>query len=163
MSQEVGRSTSDDSQPDSVTLTLWTRRPVCGPRTTAIDRLGRLRGEGVIADFEIETWPNKVVLDEENQRIADLVDRLESWADEQGMSLRPPFETRTVSPLVGRSREVLTLPVMLLQVHDGDGLVGVYPCSDGDRTWTVTEYLDAVDNGAELPHESGTDPVPDDR
>lgn len=152
MEQKVGESPGRDSASDGVELTLCTRRPVCGPRTSAVDRLGRLRGEGVIGDFSIETWPNKIVLDDEDRRLADLVDRLESWADEQDLSLRPPFETRTVSPLVGQSREVLTLPAMMLLVRDGDGLVGVYPCSDGDRTWTVTDCLDAVEAAGGLPH-----------
>lgn len=134
---------------DGETVQLWTRRPVCGVRTTVVDRLGRLRSTGAIEEFEVQTWPDEIVLEEGNQRIPRLVEHLEQWADDASVSLRPAFEQRTVSPLIGESREVLTLPMLALIVYD-DGLAGVYPCSDGERTWTVPEALDAFEDGVHI-------------
>lgn len=151
MSEIVKRTAENDddveqSTTDGAAAQLWVRRPVCGARTTVVDRLGALRSAGVVDDVAIETWPDEVVLDDENdQRIPEQVATLETWAMENDLSLRPPFETRTVSPLVGASRDVLTLPVMTLAIRDSEGLTGVYPCSDGDRTLTVTDYLDACE------------------
>jgi hypothetical protein len=39
--------------------------------------------------------------------------------------------------------------MMSLSVSAGDDLVGVYPCTDGDRTWTVTDCLDAYARGVD--------------
>ncbi|MFW6435493.1 MAG: HTH domain-containing protein [Halovenus sp.] len=139
---------SDEPSNDGVTMQVWTRRPVCGTRATVVDRVGHLRSTGVIDDFEVRTWPEEVVLTEEEQRIPRLFEHLEQWANERGVSIRPPFERRTVSPLIGDSREVLTLPMLALAVYD-DGLAGVYPCSDGDRTVTVETYLDRCETEGE--------------
>ncbi|PSQ59407.1 MAG: hypothetical protein BRD23_04520, partial [Halobacteriales archaeon SW_9_67_25] len=45
-------------------VVLWTRRPVCGPRTEIIDRLSALRSAGQIADFAVETWPDEIAVSE---------------------------------------------------------------------------------------------------
>ena len=138
----IAERTSDSEKGASdggVTVQLWTRRPVCGARAAVLDRVSHLRSTDVIDDFEVETWPEEVVLDDD-QRILRLFEHLEAWASEHGVSLRPPFERRTVSPLVGDSRDVLTLPMLTLVVYE-DGVAGVYPCSDGDRTVTVQDYL----------------------
>ena len=140
----ISKRTSETIEPESsegVTVQVWARRPVCGARASVIDRLGRLQSEGIIEEFEVQTWPEEVVLDDGDEPIPRLVKHLEEWASEQGVSLRPPFERRTVSPLIGESREVLTLPMLTLVVY-ADGLAGVYPCSDGDRTVTVEAFLD---------------------
>lgn len=152
---EISEQTSESSAQsgEGVTVQVWTRQPVCGTRATVLDRLAHLRAIDVIDDFEVETWPEKVVLDEGDQRIPRLLDHLEGWANDQGVSLRPPFERQTVSPLIGESREVLRLPMLTLVVYD-DGVAGVYPCSDGDRTVTVEAYLDRCETDGEATTES---------
>jgi hypothetical protein len=137
---EVGGSTD-------LEVALWTRRPVCGPRTTVIDRLSSLRTKGVLADFTVTTWPDEVAISERNQQseLLETIETYEAWAEDRGLSLRPPFETRTASLLVGGSEEVLTTPVLLAAAYDDGDLVGVYPCSDGTRTWTIPEFLDALE------------------
>jgi DNA-binding Lrp family transcriptional regulator len=134
-------------QPAGVTMTLRTRTPVCGSRTTVIDRLGRLRATGAIEGFEVRTWPDEVVLSDgtEPDPAVATFERLEAWATDRGLSLRPPFDVRTVSSLLGRERELLTLPMMCLSVAVDDALVGVYPCDDGERTWTIADCLDAYE------------------
>ncbi|GCF14960.1 hypothetical protein Harman_28950 [Haloarcula mannanilytica] len=162
MSEEMQRSdehSSDESVGDEITVQLWSRRPVCGPRTTAIDRFTELAATGVIDDFDVQTWPEEVPVSQESDHgdVLETVERYEQWANEQGLSLRPPFETRTSSLLVGRSTEVLRLPMLAVAVYADDGLAGVYPCSDGGTTWSVTDCIDALAaDPVELPHESGT-------
>ena len=146
MSDNIKRSTESGLE-----LTLWTRRPVCGPRTTIIDRLSALRTAGAIEDFTINTWPEEIGLDGMGQEseILETIDRFEQWAADHGLSLRPPFETRTSSLLVGGSEEVLLTPMLLAAVYEDGDLIGVYPCTDGEYTWTVTEFLDGLAADAE--------------
>jgi len=146
MSDNIERASDD-----GLTLTLWTRRPVCGPRTTIIDRLSALRTAGAISDFSINTWPEEIGLGGRGQEseLLETIDRFEQWAADHGLSLRPPFETRTSSLLVGGSEEVLLTPMLLVAVYEDGELVAVYPCTDGEYTWTVTEFLDGLEADAE--------------
>ncbi|MFB6150858.1 MAG: HTH domain-containing protein [Haloarculaceae archaeon] len=141
---EVAEEPGDDADAAGVTMELWTRRPVCGPRTEVVHRLGEFRAAGTIAEFTVRTWPDEVVLTghTEDDRVVEAFEAFRAWADDHGVSVTPPFERRTVTSLVGRSEEVLTVPVLCLAVYD-DGLAGVYPCQDGDRTVGVTDFLDA--------------------
>lgn len=148
MSNEIQRA--DDAgtlEPVGLEVDLWTRRPVCGPRTTVIDRLGRLRADGALADFSVEVWPEEVTIRDGDERpqVLDTVERFEEWARSNGLSLRPPFETRTVSLLVGESERVLTTPMLLAAAYADGDLVGVYPCTGDERTWTVETFLDSID------------------
>ncbi|MBV0923792.1 hypothetical protein KTS45_06210 [Halomicroarcula limicola] len=150
MSNERRRTDGNRTElPASVGLTvdLWTRRPVCGPRATVIDRLSSLRTAEVIDDFSVTTWPEEIVVSgrTNHSELLDTVDDFEEWAAEHGLTLRPPFETRTASLLVGGSKEVLTTPMMLAAAYEDGELVGVYPCADGERTWTIGEFLDALE------------------
>lgn len=144
---------SDIEQPDNggLVMRLWTRRPVCGPRTTVIDRLSALRTAGAIDDFSVNTWPEEIALAGENREtdLLETIDQLEAWAADHGLSLRPPFGTRTSSLLVGGSEEVLLTPMLLLAVYEDGELIGVYPCTDGEYTWTVSEFLDGVEADAD--------------
>lgn len=153
MANELRPTAKSEEPTGGLQITLWTRRPVCGRRAVAINRLSELGAAGTIDDFEVETWPDEVMISGSNEH-SDLlatIERFEQWAAEQGVSLRPPFELRTVGSLVGESREVLATPMLLAVVHDDGGLAGVYPCTDGDRTWAVTELFDALAAGKGLP------------
>jgi hypothetical protein len=152
----------DGAAESAVSIVLWTRRPVCGPRTDVIDRLAALSTAGHLSGFAVETWPEEVVVSEpgRHEALLDRIDRFEQWAADNGLSVRPPFQTRTKSPLVGRSETVLKTPMLFAAAYEGDTLVGVYPCSDGEQTWTVPEYLDAIERRDEQPHDTGERPVP---
>lgn len=153
MVSETERAAESDSaeEPPATDLEvdLWVRRPVCGPRTSVIDRLGSLRTRGVVANFTVTTWPEEIVLTGTNRQesLLETVERFEDWAADHGLSLRPPFETRTASLLVGDSEEVLTTPMMLAVARHGEDIVGIYPCTDGTKTWTIGEFLDGIENG----------------
>ena len=146
--------TTDHSSPgntDGLEVDLWVRRPVCGPRTTVIDRLSALRAAGALADFDVTTWPEEIALtgDNRQEELLETIAAFEDWAADRGLSLRPPFETRTASLLVGDSEDVLTTPMVLAAAYEDDDLVGIYPCTDGTKTWTVSEFLDALEAGEE--------------
>jgi hypothetical protein len=130
---------------------LWVRRPVCGPQTTVIDRLGRLRATGRLADFSVTTWPEEIVLTGASRQadLLETIERFESWAADHGLSLRPPFETRTASLLVGDSEDVLRTPMLLAVAREGESITGIYPCTDGTETWTVSAFLDELAAGSE--------------
>ena len=130
---------------EGVVLRLWTRRPVCGPRTEVINRLGSLRASEAIDEFEVETWPDELVVEETDTRVASVVDSFRDWAAGAGVTLEPAFDQRTVSPLVGRSRAVLTLPMMAIAVYENDELTAVYPHVEDGETRTVVDYLDGLE------------------
>jgi hypothetical protein len=145
-------TTDEGGRDEGLRLVLRVRPPVAGPATTVINRLGRLRAEGVVEAFDIEYWPDEVSLaGDGHPEVVETFERYETWAAEHGVSLRPAFDVRSVSPLVGERRELLRLPMACLAVHEDGDLVGVFPCTDGDETWTVTDCLEAVATAGELP------------
>lgn len=132
---------------DDVSMTLRTRAPVCGARTTVVHRLGRLRAAGAIAGFEVLTWPDEVVLSD-STAAGDAVrtfERFERWADAHEVSIGPAFDVQRRGSLVGPRREVLTLPMMSLELTSGDELLGVFPYQDDERTVTIGDCLDAYE------------------
>jgi len=152
MSHETEQTAENDAGGETAAglhVDLWVRRPVCGPRTTVIDRLSSLRAADKLADFSVTTWPEEIALTGSNRQeeLLETIAGLEDWAAERGLSLRPPFETRTASLLVGDSEDVLTTPMLLAVARDETGIVGIYPCTDGTKTWTVSEFLDGLEEG----------------
>lgn len=130
---------------DGVVLRLWARRPVSGARTRVVDRLGALRSAGEVADFDIETWPDVVALSHhtDHTEVVEAYETFREWADDHDVAITPHFQRQTTTSVVGRTEDLLTLPTLCLAVYDEDGLRGVFPCRDGDRTCTVTDFLDA--------------------
>jgi len=129
----------------TVDLVVRADAPLSGDRADLLDRLTELRSVGTIAEFTVSRWPDDLVVSGADDR-HEAVDRFETfreWADRRGLSLAPAFETRTVSPLAGSRRTVLTVPVAAMAVYGDGDLTGVFPCTDGDRTWTAADYLDA--------------------
>ncbi len=147
-------TSADDAEMAGLQMVLWTRRPVCGPRTTIIDRLSALAASDAIGGFSVETWPDELAVSEHTEH-SEVVERYKEfllWAEENNRSITPPFERRTVSPLIGDSRDVLTLPIMCLAVYDDDDdLCGVYPHNHEGATISVTDYLDDKTPGEEFP------------
>ena len=160
MTDSIDETTETDLTGDSegVRMVLWTRRPVCGPRTDIIDRLSALHAEDALADFTVETWPDEVAISEhtEHARVVEVYKEYLHWAETHDLSITPPFERRTASSLVGGSEDVLTVPIMCLAVYD-DGLSGVYPCTGEKRTWSVADYLDAYEAAGERPDTDDSD------
>lgn len=161
MPNKTEQTNEHDSGDDTggLVVDLWVRPPVCGPRTTVIDRLSSLRAAGTLDDFDVTTWPEEIPLTADNRQaeLLETVESYEAWAAERGLSLRPPFETRTATLLVGDSEDVLTTPVLLAAAHEDGDLVGIFPCTDGTETWTISEFLDALEAGVEHPQPGAGD------
>ena len=112
----------------------------------------RLRALEAAEDLEgatVRTWEKRVPVD------ADMAERdthriyatFDEWARGRGVSLTPFFDTREChSSITGESHTALVLPVMSLAVYDGDRLSAVFPHADDDRSYTVGEALDALEN-----------------
>jgi len=145
---------------EGVFARLWTRRPVSGRQIEVIDRLSALDSAAAgIADFDVQTWPDKVVYSDHTKR-SDVVrayDTIRSWADEHDREIEPPFERRTVTSLVGRTEDILTLPVLCLAVYEDGDLRAVLPCRDADRTCEIIDFLDAFESTGDL---AAVDAVP---
>jgi len=131
---------------------LWTRRPVSGQQIEVIDRVSALASGGGLDDFDVQTWPDKVVYSGHTQRsdIVETYETVSAWADEHDRAVEPPFERQTVTSLVGRTEEILTLPVLCLTVYEDGELRGVFPNQDGDRTCGIMDFLDAYESTGDL-------------
>jgi len=148
----------------SITLEFMIRSssPVAGTPTEALDALSHLRARDRIDGFEVIRWPEKVVLGEGRTDVVERFESFERWAEECGLSVRPAFERRTVRPLLGGRRTELRTPVMCLAVYADDELGGVYPCSDGERTWSAHGFLERCREHGEVPlvRTRGESPAP---
>lgn len=70
----------------------------------------------------------------------------EAWAERNDLSLDPGFQQRTRG-FIGADgvEEVVVFPVAALAVYRDDELAAVFPCSDGERTYTVERALEAFE------------------
>jgi len=61
----------------------------------------------------------------------DRIEAFEAWADDRGLGLAPAFEPRTVAPLAGARRTVVTVPTAAVAVYGDGELVWGFPRTDG--------------------------------
>lgn len=116
-----------------------------------LDRLDRLEETGTVARYSVEVWGRQVrpATDAPAAVPTDVHDRLaafRSWADSNGASLDPFFETKEVRvSFTDEAYTVVDLPVMALAEYRGDELAFVAPCVDGGATYAVADRLDALE------------------
>lgn len=127
-----------------------------------LERIRALQDAGFITDYRTVRWPPKRHTAVESQASettrGELLAKFESWADQRGYSLEPAFERRTIhSSLVGTedSHEEVRVPIVTLALYsDGSEsapLTGVVPytespSSDNSQTYTIAEWLSAVES-----------------
>lgn len=149
MSEETDRETEPE---ESISLTLYVRRPVAGPRTETIDRLTTLDVDGAIEGFDVQTVREEVIVsqgrDEEDSGLPGEFDALVEW---RGPSVRPTFDVESGWTRTGRTVRTLSLPEMVLAVYAAGSLCCVLPCTDGEVTWTVEEFLDRYESARTAP------------
>ena len=151
-----------------------------------VDRLHSLRESGTIADYQVTTWPPECQpTDSSNEGEPtrdELVAEFERWATQHDCSLEPAFQRQNVPLLEAAtddSIERVRVPVVALALYaddagaDTDSLYGVVPYTNGERTYTVTEWLTSSEpngrtdptrmTGSEqsTPLETGTESQPD--
>lgn len=138
-----------DTTRERPTVTVYVRASSpAGEPMDVRERLERLRRRGAIEAFDVEVWPARVRLSAAAapSAVLDAYRRFERWADRQDLSLRPVFEVREQCWVADDAvDEVLVTPVVCLAVHEGSSLTGVYPCVDGERTYTVADGLAALE------------------
>lgn len=117
------------------------------PIGAKIDTLQGLESADQIDGLTQHTWPETVTLSERAPQ-SDAIDvfaRMEAWAEECGVSIRPPFSIRTTSStLTDETRTRLTTPVMCLAVYVDDQLANVFPHSRNGDQYSVTDAITAL-------------------
>ncbi|WP_226006508.1 HTH domain-containing protein [Natrinema salinisoli] len=130
------------------------------PIDEQIETLQACESEGAIDDLLIRSWPKEVALSEESphQEVFTNYETLTQWADERGVTVRPPFRERsTTSQVTGKTRDLLVTPLLCLELYADDELLGVFPHSDEttDETYTTDEAIATLRTG-ELPTPLGS-------
>ncbi|TMT87583.1 hypothetical protein E2L06_13715 [Haloterrigena sp. H1] len=142
--------------------------------TVLVERLRTLEEIGILDDVQVTQWPAEHTIGDTDQPTRqELVDEFDEWATAHGCSLEPGFCRRQTTPsLLGIDEpcESLRVPLVALALSDAagdgdaDGLRGVVPCTkldqtDGERTYTVDEWLTAVERHVSeaVPHGSQTE------
>ncbi|MDQ2052293.1 hypothetical protein RBH26_17610 [Natronolimnohabitans sp. A-GB9] len=145
-----------DPQTTEITAVCHVRAPLLlEPVDRQIETLQACESEGRIDDLLLRSWPKEIALTENSpyQEALESFERFEQWADQRGVSVRPPFKQRTTtSQVTGKTKELLVTPLLCLELYADDELVGVFPHSDEttDETFTTDEAIAALRTG-ELP------------
>ncbi|AFO58193.1 HTH domain-containing protein [Natrinema sp. J7-2] len=145
-------STSEPDQP-ALTVVCHVRAPLLlEPVDEQIETIQACESEGAIDDLLLRSWPKEVALSEESphQEVLERYDRFSAWADERGVTIRPPFRKRTTtSQVTGETRERLVTPLLCLELYAGDELLGVFPHSDEVTadTYTTDEAIATLRTG----------------
>ena len=133
--------------------------PVSETIQATVERLRALEREGTIEELSVESWGIcTAACADDDETAAATIEEFEQWADRTDHSLQPAFGRREVSSMFCEEpvhrHEV---PILSIAVYGGDELEYVAPCSDGERTHTVEDCLDAL---AENDDAASTDDVP---
>ncbi len=128
------------------TVRLYTRsaapRDIAELHRRTVERLDRLAEDGSVESIEFEVWGDLIPTGEDRTGSRRAYDEVVDWAEESGYSLAPGFERRETGTIVSEdTRSVVSVPLLCLVIYDGDGIEAVFPCSDGQRTYTVEDGL----------------------
>lgn len=117
-----------------------------------LNRVKRLEANGVFSDSMVAGEWQRIRTMAEDKRTGALATHAEfrDWAQRNDSSLEPAFERRTRS-YVGMEEvdDIVVFPVVSLAIYDDRQLQAVFPCSNGDHTYTVGDALDAFERGDE--------------
>lgn len=165
------RSDVDTTTTD--TVELWVRSfetvTTGGRRERAIERVERLETSSAVETATVAAWGRAI---EESDRLEGVpqlravrrrLEAFDEWADRTDRELTPFFRrNRAESAITDRSTVVRRLPVLALAEFDGDELLHVAPCREGERTIDVFDRLAALEaegvvtfDGDRRPRESG--------
>ncbi|WP_049923250.1 HTH domain-containing protein [Halopiger djelfimassiliensis] len=139
-----------DASPE-LTVVCHVRAPLLlEPIDSQIETLQVCESEGTIDDLLIRSWPKEVSRSDSSphQEVRERYDRFLDWADRHGVSIRPPFRERTrTSQVTGETTELLVTPLLCLELYRDDELVGVFPHTDGETTYTTDEAIAKLRTG----------------
>ncbi|WP_121742990.1 HTH domain-containing protein [Natronorubrum halophilum] len=140
----------------TITTVCHVRAPLLlEPVDRQIETLRACETEGAIDELLLRSWPKEVSLTDNSpyQEALESFDRFEQWAEERGVSIRPPFRERaTTSQISGETNDLLVMPLLCLEVYADDELIGVFPHTDEEleETHTTDEAIASLRTG-ELP------------
>lgn len=136
------------------TLVCHARTPlVLDPVESRIERAQACENGDFVDTVVVRSWPDTVRLDDAgpHREVVEEFRRFSRWAENHGVTVEPPFETRTRASIVEDGGiEVLATPVLSLALYRNDRLAAVFPHTDGERTYTIADALDRLEAG-ELP------------
>lgn len=144
-------STSTDPTPE---LELWLRAfsPSISKKRQRelIERARSLAADGVVDDVEVDTWSSQVCTPDDDATDAidtcpAVVGELLNAVEGTDLRLEPHFGHRDVAP--DRWGTVISLPVVCLLVRQDGELVGIYPATDDERSYSVTDGLERLEAG----------------
>lgn len=134
----------------------------------AVDRLRTLERDGEIDELRVDGWGVRGGRHTDMEgTAASTIEAFEDWADRTGRSLTPAFDRREVSSMFcDRTVRRVDVPILSIAVYADDRIRCVAPCSDGDRTYTARDCIDALATdsvgGIEEPDaQSAADPLVD--
>lgn len=137
-----------DGEP--LTVDAYVRPSTVGDRVEGtLASLRTLASEGMIDDLTVTDWPSTVSLsDERHPEVAAVFEELDEWARRRGVSVRPPFEVRTLTSAYAEGAEtVLRTPMLCVVVSVGDDVTAVFPHTHGDAHYTVADGVEALRRG----------------
>ncbi|AFK21049.1 hypothetical protein E6P09_17970 (plasmid) [Haloferax mediterranei ATCC 33500] len=123
-------------------------------KEAAVEKLTELADAGYIDDYDVRVWGRElrsngpIANTEYGSELLEYIHEFREWAAENDVSLQATFDERTiVSSIADEHYDVVSLPTLCLAVYDDDEeLMGVYPCHNGDRSCSVVEYLETLEN-----------------
>ena len=125
-------------------------------RDEILDALHECFEDELISDLQVRIWPKSISLIHKpgSSAVVSELKRIKEWAEQNGVSLQPALETEEVhSSITGEHDRILRLPSVCIVLQQADEPIGVFPCTDGERTVTVSRVVDALRTGriADLP------------
>lgn len=120
---------------------------------TILERCDQLEAAGTLDGYRLEQWPpctntGESTLAEPQPSRREQVATFETWAVDNGYTLKPAFHTQTITASL-LSQDVqyehTSVPLLTCALYEDGELNGVAPCSDGDRTYTVNDGLAALE------------------
>lgn len=142
---------------DTINVTVWARsydvNPGFGKQTELLSRVNTLQNEGVIDTFSVRVWGKYVATtvdalpETAGPTIRNRVAEFWSWADQNDYDLEPAFRRREMTTLTSdASADIIDLPMLCLEVRNGERLVVVSPCQIDGETYSVLDCVDQLES-----------------
>jgi len=142
---------------DTINVTVWTRsydvNPGLGKQTELLSRVNTLQNEGIIDTFSVKVWGKYVATtvdslpETTDSDIRGRVAEFWSWADQNKYDLEPAFKRREMTTIASEaSTDVINLPVLCMEVRNGDRLVVVSPCQIDGETYSTMDCIEQLES-----------------
>ncbi|ADJ14214.1 HTH domain-containing protein [Halalkalicoccus jeotgali] len=120
-----------------------------------IERVENVLETGLLEAVDVEVWGREMQADPAVRTAAhERYEVIESWAAGRNRTLTPGFDRQRRESIVDdRSEEVISFPLICLVVYaveedDEDPVRAVFPCSDGEQTYTVMDGIATLERWA---------------